>query len=306
LNNKCRWGVITSPTRGEFYHILSICQASSLLYSHIAEPNCFSNLGLTLIAWVIYLCMSKVIVSKPSNLLSPGNTKTGNLPGFDIPAKTTCPGKTNGVGGCASKCYAYNMSRVWPAVGKKYWRNYRESKKDSFVPQMVKAIPYSCTFRIHVSGDFYSRDYVFKWIDIASKRLDVQFFFYTRSWTDRSIWHALRIFAALPNVSMNISCDKVTGKPYKTCETYKWCYLTFDDTAPKWLRQTDLIFRDRGRYDKRKRHNAIKKGIDPNTVAQLVHNINEVPVCPLERGASLDLQCSRCRICFTFGDKGVQ
>jgi hypothetical protein len=231
--------------------------------------------------------------------LSSGNIKTGDAASFDLPAKTTCPGMTTGPDGCADKCYAFNMSRAWKNVAAKYNRNYNFSKTSNFVVDMADAIPHRGAFRIHVSGDFYSPEYVEKWIEIATRRKNVMFYCYTRSWRIRNIWRKLRQFAALPNVTVNISCDRVTGKPFDSCKSFKWCYLSMDDTAPRWLRQTDLIFRDRGRYDKRKRKNAEKRGVDPNSVAHLVHRINSVPVCPLERGADLRLKCSECKICLT-------
>lgn len=225
--------------------------------------------------------------------ISPPNRKTGRIHSFDIPPVSTCPGATNT---CKEKCYAINITNAYKGAGLKYVRNFDFSKKDYFSSYMVDNIPPGI-FRIHCSRDFYSKEYVRNWILIAKLRPDVIFYAYTRSWKVRSIANTLLEFASLPNVILNLSVDKDTGKPTKRWEHLKWCYLTHDDKVNAWLRSTDLVFRSKHNGHKRRRKNAEKKGLP---MPELVHNLgkNNVPVCPLERGTDLNLTCSKCKICF--------
>lgn len=229
--------------------------------------------------------------------LSPGNTKTGDAASFDLPALSTCPGKTEF---CATRCYADNLQKAFPGVGTKYKRNWVFARSDDFIPYMIRHLPHRGTIRIHVSGDFFDVTYIKKWIQIATNRGDCEFYCYTRSWRDRQLWKAIRQLAELSNVTVNLSCDSETGKPKVVdADQFKWCHLTADDSAPKWLRKTDLVFRHNsaGGGHQKRRKNAEAKGLDPNEVAPLVHRIGVTPVCPMERGIKVDLSCSRCRIC---------
>jgi hypothetical protein len=69
--------------------------------------------------------------------------------------------------------------------------NYRISKGDTFVPQMVEEIQAlidkghkqkkKVYIRLHDSGDWYDKDYVNKWKEIISCFGGVQFYCYTKS-----------------------------------------------------------------------------------------------------------------------------
>ena len=231
--------------------------------------------------------------------ISEGNEKTGNCFSFDLPAKITCPGMTKT---CGDKCYAAQLMRIYANVDAKYARNLEFANSDEFVPHMVRHIPRRCEFRIHVSGDFKDSDYVRKWIEIATKRPDVEFYAYTRSWRDHTIVAAIIELQQLENVNVNLSCDTETGKPkFLAAPSFRWAYLTHDKDhgdAPKWLRRTDIVFRSASAGHKKRRKNAEKKGLNPNDVAPLVNRIGLAPVCPFERGAKLEtFSCSQCRIC---------
>lgn len=232
--------------------------------------------------------------------ISEGNEKT-NCYSFDLPAKVTCPGKTET---CASKCYAFKLASAYPNVGKKYARNMEFADSADFVRYMVANIPYKCEFRIHVSGDFYSVEYVAKWKEIARKRPDVTFYTYTRSWRIEDIWFAIMELNALSNVNVNLSVDKDTGMPeVPYADDYRWCYLSLDDTAPEWLRRDDIVFRTNHNARKGghqwKRIQALAKGLNPDTVAPLLHRIAGATVCPFERGKDMpkNFSCSRCGLC---------
>ena len=160
---------------------------------------------------------------------------------------------------------------------------------------MVEAIPDCAEFRMHVSGDMLSAEYIHKWIEICANRPDVTFYTYTRSWTIPELWKAIRILADLPNVNVNLSCDKDTGKPF---DGYRWCYLTHDDIVPDWIRAGDIVFRSLQIGQKRKRKADEKKGIDPDIRAPLVHKLGAGTVCPKERGKDIpNLSCKTCHLC---------
>jgi hypothetical protein len=230
--------------------------------------------------------------------ISRGNDKTDCF-SFDLPAKLTCPGMTKT---CGDKCYAAQLMRIYSNVDAKYARNLEFANSAEFIAHMIREIPRRCEFRIHVSGDFKDAAYVLDWIAIASKRTDVVFYAYTRSWSIPKIWVAVRALAELPNVNINLSCDNESGEPdCIDASSYRWAYLThakeYQD-APEWLRRSDIVFRSCYSGHKKRRKNAEKKGLDPNVVAPMVSRIGDAPVCPFERGKELkSFSCSRCQIC---------
>lgn len=232
--------------------------------------------------------------------VSKGNSKT-ECYSFDLPAKITCPGMTKA---CGDKCYAASMMRIYKGVAAKYARNLELANSDDFVMRMVRDIPPRCEFRIHVSGDFYSAEYVDKWIEIVKRRPDVTFYSYTRSWQKTDIWQRILHLHAFDNVNVNVSVDADTGPPRAFgASVMRWCYLTHDDNAPNWLREGDIVFRSnsgggKGRH-KWKRKDAIAKGLDPDVVAPILHKLGGATVCPLERGKDLpkSFSCARCHLC---------
>lgn len=208
-------------------------------------------------------------------LTSKPNTKTKSL-SFDLPAVKTCPGKTNL---CSTKCYALQLEKMYSNVKFKYQRNLIQSRNKHFVEKICEEIPSVGLFRIHVSGDFYSNVYIRKWIKIATQKPNVKFYCYSRSWRVPTLKTTLFKFGELPNVTLNLSCDLETGKPNN--EKFRWAFMSTDDTAPDYLRSTDIVFRT----------NKLKKDV--------VHRINSIRVCPLERGRTINLSitCATCLIC---------
>lgn len=231
--------------------------------------------------------------------ISEGNDKTACF-SFDLPSKQSCPGKTKL---CSSKCYAFLLEKIYPDVAKKYERNFALSQANDFVGYMIENIPQGCEFRIHVSGDFYSEEYIDKWIEIVKARKDVIFYGYTRSWRT-SLWSKIQALNAFSNVNINLSLDDETGKPdVENADKYRWCFLTEDDNVPNFLRAKDIVFRAKhngkpGNH-KWKRNRAIKNGLDPDVVAPLLHKLGGGTVCPFERGRDMpdSFSCSKCSLC---------
>jgi hypothetical protein len=232
--------------------------------------------------------------------ISEGNAKTECF-SFDLPARDTCPGRTEF---CASKCYAAKLSSAYPNVGRKYERNKAFAESANFIRHMIANIPYGRDFRIHVSGDFYSWQYVQAWVEIVKARRDVRFYAYTRSWRDSVIWFDLQKLGAFSNMTLNLSCDKETGIPdCENAQDYRWCYMTDNDEGPFWLRSNDIVFRTnhnaRQGNHQWKRNKAVKNGQDPDAIAPLLHRIADAIVCPFERGKDMpaNFSCARCQLC---------
>lgn len=229
--------------------------------------------------------------------ISEGNDKTACF-SFDLPAKTTCPGMTKE---CGSKCYAFNLMRIYKAVAAKYERNLILADSDKFVAYMIKNIPRRCEFRIHVSGDFYSAEYIKAWGKIIAKRSDVIFYAYTRSWQIPELWSLLlKLHMHNDNFNLNLSVDDETGAPRVLgAGTFRWCYLTGDDKAPDWIRKGDIVFRTNYNGQKRRRKNDVKKGLNPDIRSPLIHKAGKGTVCPMERGREMPktFSCATCHLC---------
>jgi len=142
------------------------------------------------------------------NLVIKGNMKLGPAVGvFNIPPISTCkPSKW-----CAKNCYARHGKHGLPNVKNgSNWR-LRESKKKDFVERMVKEIKGKWKyFRIHASGDFYSDDYVDKWIEIIKQCDDTIFLAFTKR---DDLKDSLKKLEKLKNVRIRDSLDPSRTKP---------------------------------------------------------------------------------------------
>lgn len=104
---------------------------------------------------------------------------------FGIPAyksssgKVTCPFADSCIKFCYAKKGAYTWSNVKPAFEKRY----EISKTDDFIRQInVEIVKKKIEYvRVHDSGDYYSKEYLDKWIKIAIQNPDVKFYSYTNS-----------------------------------------------------------------------------------------------------------------------------
>lgn len=102
---------------------------------------------------------------------------------FGIPAyksatgKLTCPMADE----CVAFCYAKKGAYIWKNVKPAFEFRYQLSKTDKFIAKInaeiiLKEPEY---IRVHDSGDYYSKKYLNKWIDIANANPDVKFYSYT-------------------------------------------------------------------------------------------------------------------------------
>jgi len=103
-----------------------------------------------------------------------------SLPAYKtITGKTVCPFAKD----CIKYCYAQKGNYRYPSVIKGLNNRYELSKTDEFIPKMNATIILErpTHVRIHDSGDFYSIDYLNKWVTIANDNKEVIFYAYTKS-----------------------------------------------------------------------------------------------------------------------------
>jgi hypothetical protein len=96
-----------------------------------------------------------------------------------IPALKTCPSKDI----CGKYCYANKGSFIWPQVKAAYEYRYQQTRKKDF-PEIalnyLSKIRKLEAVRIHDSGDFYNKEYLYKWYKIAAAMPDKKFYAYTK------------------------------------------------------------------------------------------------------------------------------
>tara|TARA_R100001594_G_scaffold89698_2_gene124143 strand:- start:395 stop:1000 length:606 start_codon:yes stop_codon:yes gene_type:complete len=102
---------------------------------------------------------------------------------FSIPAyktkkgKITCPFADT----CIKFCYAqkgfYKLSAKWSEL------KYKATKQDNFISLMNQDIQDKKPdfIRVHDSGDYYSKEYLKKWLQIAKDNPSIKFYSYTNS-----------------------------------------------------------------------------------------------------------------------------
>jgi hypothetical protein len=102
---------------------------------------------------------------------------------FGIPAyksasgKLTCPMADE----CVKFCYAKKGAYIWSNVQPAFEKRYQLSKTDEFVEAMNAEILKKKPdyVRVHDSGDYYSKAYLDKWIEVAIHNPGVRFYSYT-------------------------------------------------------------------------------------------------------------------------------
>ena len=104
---------------------------------------------------------------------------------FGIPAyksitgKITCPFADE----CIKFCYARKGAYIWGNVKPAFERRFELTRSSDFIVEMNKEILKKKPdyVRVHDSGDYYSKEYLNKWIEIAIHNPDVRFYSYTNS-----------------------------------------------------------------------------------------------------------------------------
>lgn len=145
-------------------------------------------------------------------MLGEGNSKVGEVLNFSLPSIETCPGASSW---CLKHCYGYRFEKLRPSCRKAYERNLAlAADTDRFVQTMIGVLPrIAPCFRIHVSGDFFSRKYVDAWTEICRAFPQIRFWSYTRSWVVPKLLSPLRSLKSLDNVHLFASTDPTMPLP---------------------------------------------------------------------------------------------
>lgn len=161
---------------------------------------------------------------------------------FNVRAVKDCPFRSKG---CEAVCYATKGNHVFPSVKASRAHSYEESKRADFSDAVVYTIRTEkqsgryknavMIVRIHESGDFYSLQYLRKWLYAWYELKDddgVVFVFYTKSFpfflmlTDEEK-AMLNELLNSGKVAMNLSIDDTTTTEQKVA------YLKMLSTFPK-------------------------------------------------------------------------
>ena len=84
---------------------------------------------------------------------------------------------------CVKFCYAQKGAYNWGNVKPLFEQRYNLTKSDIFIEAINDSIKAKKVdvLRIHDSGDFYSNEYINKWLTIAKQNKNVVFYAYTKS-----------------------------------------------------------------------------------------------------------------------------
>ena len=126
---------------------------------------------------------------------------------FSLPAGHTCPGAKD----CLSKanretgkitdgpdtvfrCFAASAEAVYPSLRKAVWHNfdlikksllnswrYKLNKVEQLKKLILDSLPVCDIVRVHVGGDYFSKEYLEAWIEVAKAKPDVIFYSYSKS-----------------------------------------------------------------------------------------------------------------------------
>ena len=114
--------------------------------------------------------------------------KTSKLMGvkvvnFGLPAYKSITGRVicPMADGCIKFCYARKGAYIWGNVKPAFEKRYELSKTDDFISAIHAEIQRKKPkfVRVHDSGDYYSREYLAKWFQIAKQNPQVNFYSYT-------------------------------------------------------------------------------------------------------------------------------
>lgn len=127
-----------------------------------------------------------------------GSNRNVKIFTFNLPRKLACPGRTDI---CARGCYQAISEEMLKEKGRDFQVLYSRklnwflAEQDDFVERILKEImrrkpkaDQRIIFRIHASGDFYSEEYLKKWMKIALitklKNKNYDFVAYTKSYSE--------------------------------------------------------------------------------------------------------------------------
>jgi hypothetical protein len=189
----------------------------------VSKRKSFLKKSLHFFKKVVYFYYMKITLSK-----------TTKMPcySWNLPALKACPAaqlsfKLLGEDSICSQCYAtkgfYAMYQtVKDALQARFdfvLNSIKNDNGETFVKTMVNLIQKAVKkqkeniFRLHDSGDLFSKAYIKTWISICKALPEVRFWIPTREWIRSS--DELKELASLPNVALRPSALKFNDLPPK-------------------------------------------------------------------------------------------
>jgi hypothetical protein len=156
-----------------------------------------------------------------------GNSKVGEVFTFSLPSKTTCPGASPW---CKRHCNMSRFEQFRPTCRNAYLRNLNITQDpNQFTETVLGILPriLPC-MRIHVSGDFWSKEYIQSWIKICGAFPQTNFWAYTRSWNVPKLVKPLEDLSELPNMTLFASTDPTMPLPPAS---WRIAFLNHDERA---------------------------------------------------------------------------
>jgi hypothetical protein len=156
-----------------------------------------------------------------------GNRKIGDVFTFSLPSKKTCPGRS---AWCEQNCNMIKFEKFRPTCRHAYNRNLTLAKDtEQFRRVVIGTLPRILfCMRIHVSGDFWSKEYIHSWVKICKAFPQIKFWSYTRSWNHPELGYSMKKLKSLPNVQLFASTDPSMKLPPKG---WRVSYLDIDIRA---------------------------------------------------------------------------
>jgi len=119
-----------------------------------------------------------MVLTQNGKLMKTSRKRGLRIASFDLPPGITCPNALQ----CKAGCYGKQGWYVRPCVQKRLRENHELSLSGEFCLVVGKAITTGKydVVRIHSTGDFYSEQYLSKWLRLWLALPDVQFYAYTK------------------------------------------------------------------------------------------------------------------------------
>lgn len=165
---------------------------------------------------------------KVANAVSPNGKTAVIANAFGLPSGTaySCPGATSF---CERICYAGKLEKIYKGVKNVIVSNYETllyaDYLDGFegmvgllnlmvaefyaetMDRLSKGKAATLDFRIHWDGDFFSRDYAEAWTEVIRLYPEIQFWVYTRSFTEDCF--VIDLISGIDNLTVYLSADPI-------------------------------------------------------------------------------------------------
>ena len=127
-----------------------------------------------------------MLTNSNTKLKKSSKLNNASIYAFDLPAYKTMTGKITCPFAkvCIKYCYAQKGAYTWSPAQNKHNQNYLNTKKDNFIDVIQDEINRKRKIthvRVHSSGDYYSPEYLNKWMTIARSNPDTIYYSYTKS-----------------------------------------------------------------------------------------------------------------------------